>query len=152
MPSIILSWAITKIGAEIRVLPYAVSISLPNLLWEVGLQRIQWSYKVAFMSYHRPKNQGTFTSNPSLNTTLTLRILLQSRSYQDQSTQKSCKLEEQYEQIAYLNQKFITKESQKQVPCEGTWSRRIQQQRSTDWPELLQYSTLQLSLSISKQD
>jgi hypothetical protein len=120
MPSIILSWVITKIGAEIRVLPYPVSISLPNLLWEVGLQRIQRSYKVTFVSYHRPENQGTFTSNPSLSTTLTLRILLQSRSYQDQSTQKSCKLEEQYEQIAYMNQKSITKESQKQVLCEGT--------------------------------
>jgi hypothetical protein len=30
-----------QIGAEIRVLPYPVSISLPNLLREVGLQRIQ---------------------------------------------------------------------------------------------------------------
>jgi hypothetical protein len=146
MPSIVLSWAITKIGAEIRVLSYTVSISLPNLLREVGLQRIQQSYKVTFASYHRPENQGTFTSNPSLSTTLTLRILLQSRSYQDQSTQKSYKLEEQYEQIAYLNQKLITKESQKQVPCEETRSQRIQQQRSTDKPELLQYSTLQLSL------
>jgi hypothetical protein len=119
MPSIILSRAITKIGAEIRVLPYLVSISLPNLLWEVGHQRIQQSYKVTFASYHRLNNQGTFTSNPSLNTTLTLQILLQSRSYQDQNSQKSCKLEEQYKQIAYLNQKSITKESQKQVPCEG---------------------------------
>jgi hypothetical protein len=117
MPSIVLSWAITKIGAEIRVLPYPVSISLPNLLREVGLQRIQRSYKV---SYHHPENQGTFTSNPSLSTTLTLRILLQSRSYQDQSTQKSCKLEEQYEQIAYMNQKSITKESHKHVLCERT--------------------------------
>jgi hypothetical protein len=111
-----------QIGAEIRVLPYPVSISLPNLLREVGLQRIQWSYKVTFASYHHPENQGAFTSNPSLSTMLTLRILLQSRSYQDQSTQKSCKLEGQYEQIAYLNQKSITKESQKQVPCEGTRS------------------------------
>jgi hypothetical protein len=88
MPSIVLSWAITKIGAEIRILPYPVSISLPNLLREVGLQRIQWNYKVTFASFHRPKNQGTFTRNPSLSTTLTLRILLQSRRYQDQSTQK----------------------------------------------------------------
>jgi hypothetical protein len=120
MSSIILSWAITKIGVEIRVLPYPVSINLPNLLWEVRLQRIERSHRVTFAGYHRPENQGTFTSNPSLSTTLTLRILLQSRRYQDQSTQKSCKLEEKYEQIAYLNQKSITKESQKQVPCEGT--------------------------------
>jgi hypothetical protein len=120
MPSIVLSWAITKIGAEIRVLLYPVSISLPNLIREVGLQRIQRSYKVTFTSYHRLEDQETFTSNPSLSTTLTLRILLQSRSYQDQSTQKSCKLEEQYKQIAYLNQKSITKDSHKQVLCEGT--------------------------------
>jgi hypothetical protein len=69
MPSIVLSLAITKIGVEIRVLPYLVSISLPNLLREVELQRIQWSYKVTFASYHYRENQGTFTSNPSLSTT-----------------------------------------------------------------------------------
>jgi hypothetical protein len=49
---------------------------------------------------------------------LTLWKQLQPRCYQDQSTQKSCKLEEQYEQIAYSNQKLITKESQKQAPYE----------------------------------
>jgi hypothetical protein len=30
-------------------------------------------------------------------------------------SKESCKLEEQYEQIAYLNQKSITRESQKQA-------------------------------------
>jgi hypothetical protein len=72
------------------------------------------------MSYHYLANQGAFKSNPSLSTMLTLRKQLQPRCYQDQSTQKSCKLEKQYEQIAYLNQKLITKESQKQAPCKGT--------------------------------
>jgi hypothetical protein len=33
-------------------------------------------------------------------------------------SKESCKLEEQYKQIAYLNQKSITRESQKQAPEE----------------------------------
>jgi hypothetical protein len=81
---------------------------------------IQRSYKVTFVSYHYPGNQRTFTSNPSLSTMLTLRKQLQPRCYQDQSTQKSCKLEEQHEQIVYLNHKLITKEPHKQAPCEGS--------------------------------
>jgi hypothetical protein len=47
---------------------------------------------------------------------LTLWKQLQPRCYQDQSTQKSYKIKEQYKQIAYLNHKLITKESQKQAP------------------------------------
>jgi hypothetical protein len=33
-------------------------------------------------------------------------------------SKESCKLEEQYKQIAYLNQKSITRESHKQAPEE----------------------------------
>jgi len=66
-------WASNPNRRRNKVISYQAPISLLVLSTGCGLQNNQRNYKVTYMSYHCPADQGTSTSKPHLGTTPTLR-------------------------------------------------------------------------------